>query len=61
MKAEKEERPARKINSNPTKRYLILTQEGDFEKVHYPLPLNFIVITLIDLYRMIQMMKLWRE
>ena len=31
------------LNVPPTvKRYLILTLNGEFEKVHYPLPLNFL-------------------
>jgi coiled-coil domain-containing protein 61 len=29
-------------NSTNKKRYLILTYIGEFEKVHFPLPLNFI-------------------
>ena len=28
--------------TNNKKRYMILTYVGEFERVHYPLPLNFI-------------------
>jgi hypothetical protein len=35
--------PALSTQSNKNdKKYLILTYEGEFEKVHYPLPLQFI-------------------